>query len=157
MHFGEEREKAEERVGFPLLNADLEVSFGAEDCELACCVTVVGSIPSKYPGLSLRSLTVFQQLRDNSVCVLLKLQMDCLSNFGHQGLFQKLTLPYEELEAFFQLLEVRMPVDDQIALDMRRQNGSTISSATIFSYFKPFRDVCISYFNAHSVKLGGPG
>ena len=32
--------------------------------------------------------------------------MDCLSNFGHQGLFQKLTLPYEELEAFLQLLEV---------------------------------------------------
>ena len=40
---------------------------------------------------------------------------------------------------------------------MRRETGSTISSATIVSYFKTFRDVCVvSYINAHPVKLGGP-
>ena len=53
--------------------------------------------------------------------------------------------------------QVRMPVYDQIALDMRRETGSATSSATIVSYFKAFRDVCVSYFNAHPVKLGGPG
>ena len=53
--------------------------------------------------------------------------------------------------------QVRMPVYDQIALEMRRETGSTISSATIVSYFKAFRDVCVSYFNTHIVKLGGPG
>ena len=50
-----------------------------------------------------------------------------------------------------------MPVYDQTALDMRREIGSTISSATIISYFKTFRDVCVSYFNARLVRLGGPG
>ena len=49
-----------------------------------------------------------------------------------------------------------MPLYDQIALDMRREIGSTISSATIVSYFKPFRNSCVSYFNAHPVKLDGP-
>lgn len=46
---------------------------------------------------------------------------------------------------------------DQPALGMRRKTGSRISSSTIFSYFKPFLDVCVLYFNAHPVKLGGPG
>ena len=50
-----------------------------------------------------------------------------------------------------------MPVYDQTALGMRQETVGTISSATIVSYFKAFRDVCVSYFNAHPVKLGGPG
>ncbi|VDD93199.1 unnamed protein product [Enterobius vermicularis] len=50
-----------------------------------------------------------------------------------------------------------MPVYDQIALDVRRETGSTISSAIIVSYFKAFRYVCVSYFNARPVKLNGPG
>ena len=52
--------------------------------------------------------------------------------------------------------QVRMPVYDQIALNMRRKTGSTISSATIVSHTKAVRDVCVSYFNVHPVKLGGP-
>ncbi|VDD92585.1 unnamed protein product [Enterobius vermicularis] len=50
-----------------------------------------------------------------------------------------------------------MPVYDQIALDVCWETSGTISSATIASYYKAFRDVCVSYFNAHPVKLGGPG
>ena len=65
--------------------------------------------------------------------------------------------PKEVFYSFYCRTQVRMPVYDRIALDMRLETGSTISSATIVSYFKAFRDVCVSYFNAHPVKLGGPG
>ncbi|VDD88175.1 unnamed protein product [Enterobius vermicularis] len=37
------------------------------------------------------------------------------------------------------------------------KTGSTISSTIIVSYFKAFRYVCVSYFNARPVKLNGPG
>ena len=50
-----------------------------------------------------------------------------------------------------------MPVCDETALGMRQETGGTISSATIVSYFEAFGDVCVSYFNAHPVKLGRPG
>ena len=50
-----------------------------------------------------------------------------------------------------------MPVCDQIALNMRRETGSTISSATIVSYFEAFRKACVSHFNTHPVKLRTPG
>ena len=52
--------------------------------------------------------------------------------------------------------QVCMRVHYQTALDMRRESGSTISSATIVSYFKAFQDVCVSYFNVHPVKSGKP-
>ena len=46
---------------------------------------------------------------------------------------------------------------DQIALDIRHEAGSTVSSATIGSYFKAFWDVCVSYFNAYPFELFEPG
>ncbi|VDD95160.1 unnamed protein product [Enterobius vermicularis] len=49
-----------------------------------------------------------------------------------------------------------MPLCNQIALDMRQETGSTIISGTVVSYSKALRDVCVSYFNGHPVKLGGP-
>ena len=53
-------------------------------------------------------------------------------------------------------MQVRIPAYDQAELGIRWETGSTISFATIVSYFKAFRDVCFSCFNAHPVKLGGP-
>ena len=75
-----------------------------------------------------------------------------------RDVFWKLNL--EPKEVFYSSnywTRVCMPVYDQTALDTRRESGSTISSATIVSHCKAFRNVCVSYFNAHSVKLGGQG
>ena len=84
----------------------------------------------------------------------------CRKKVGFQlGTFSKrgILKPTEVFNSFYCWTQVRMPLCNQLALDMRQETGSTIISGTVVSYSKALRDVCVSYFNGHPVKLGGPG